>query len=155
MTKTFFNLGSINIDHVYAVDHFVRPGETLSSHSYQQHAGGKGFNQSIALARAGATVKHLGKVDKKTENYLSVLAQAGIDITNIHQSQLPTGHAIIQVTPNGDNSIVLFPGANLDIGDSEVQRALAQAQPGDVFLCQNETSGLAMALTAAHEKACI
>jgi hypothetical protein len=55
------NFGSLNIDHVYHVEHFVRPGETLDSHAYEKSAGGRGFNQSVALARAGIPVRHAGK----------------------------------------------------------------------------------------------
>ena len=56
------NFGSVNIDHVYSVEHFVRPGETLSSLSYKKFSGGKGANQSIALARVGADVYHAGRI---------------------------------------------------------------------------------------------
>ncbi len=57
------NFGSINIDHVYRVEHFVRPGETETCLEYQKVAGGKGLNQSIALANAGASVFHAGKLN--------------------------------------------------------------------------------------------
>lgn len=56
------NFGSVSIDHVYSVEHFVRPGETLSSISYEKFTGGKGANQSIALAKAGASVYHAGRI---------------------------------------------------------------------------------------------
>ena len=58
------NFGSINIDHVYQVDHFVQPGETIASRHYQCLLGGKGANQSIALARAGSEVRHVGKINE-------------------------------------------------------------------------------------------
>ena len=56
------NFGSLNIDYVYRVDHFVQPGETMSAQSLQIQCGGKGLNQSIAAARAGGTVSHAGKI---------------------------------------------------------------------------------------------
>lgn len=62
--KHVLNIGSLNIDHVYQVDHFVQPGETLASLDYKLFAGGKGFNQSVALARAGLRVSHAGKVGR-------------------------------------------------------------------------------------------
>ena len=73
---TIFNLGSINIDHVYAVDHFVRPGETMSCLGLASYAGGKGFNQSVALARAGAKAVHIGAVgaDGRFVRLVAILA---------------------------------------------------------------------------------
>jgi ribokinase len=72
------NIGSVNIDHVYMVDHFVRPGETLSSAHYDIFAGGKGFNQSIALARAGAPTRHAGRVGQDAAWLLDRLNIGGL-----------------------------------------------------------------------------
>jgi len=145
------NLGSINIDHVYAVDDFVRPGETIASSKYDVFAGGKGFNQSIALARAGAITRHAGKIGKDSEWLLRRLEREGVDITHVEITHIPTGHAIIQVVPSGENSIVLFGGANQTICESDISRALASTSPGDYLLLQNEVSSVADAILKGKE----
>jgi ribokinase len=143
---TILNLGSINIDHVYAVEHFVRPGETLASSHYSLFAGGKGFNQSIALARAGAVVRHAGKVGRDADRLLQRLKQEGVDTDRVSVTDTPTGHAIIQVIPSGENAIILYGGANQTVGASDIERALSTCSPGDYLLLQNEISSVADAL---------
>ena len=110
---TIFNLGSINIDHVYAVDHFVRPGETMSCLGLASYAGGKGFNQSVALARAGAKAVHIGAVGADGRALLAALEREGVDVAAVAvDPAAPTGHAVIQVDPQGRNCIIIAPGAN-------------------------------------------
>jgi len=146
------NFGSINVDHVYAVDHFVRPGETLASSRYELFAGGKGFNQSIALARAGAATRHAGRVGKDAVWLLDQLAREGVDITQVEVRETPTGHAVIQVVPTGENAIVLYGGANHTVSPADVERALSSCSPGDYLLVQNETSSVAEAIRMARER---
>ncbi len=145
------NFGSINIDHVYKVNHFVRPGETLDSLSYQVFAGGKGFNQSIALARAGAATRHLGRVGKDAAWLIKRLEQAGVDTKLVMVGEAATGHAMIQIAPNGENAIVLHGGANRLIAETDIESALSTATAGDFLLLQNETSLVAQALQVAHQ----
>jgi ribokinase len=106
------NVGSINVDHVYTVPHFVRPGETIGATGYRVFSGGKGFNQSIALARAGAEVLHAGQVGKDGEWLVEELRRNGVDTTHVALSGEATGHALIQVAPSGENAIVVHGGAN-------------------------------------------
>ena len=146
------NFGSVNIDHVYQVDHFVKPGETLASHSYQQLLGGKGANQSIALAAAGADVKHVGKINQSDSGFKQTLIKHGIDCQFLQCVEAPSGHAIIQVTPSGENSIVLFGGANQEINSKDILHALDKTKSSDWVLTQNETSGLAEMLHQAKDK---
>ena len=146
------NFGSVNIDHVYQVDHFVQPGETIASTNYQQLLGGKGANQSIALAAAGAEVRHVGKVNQSDSSFKQTLIKHGIDCQFLQCVEAPSGHAIIQVTPSGENAIVLFGGANQEIGSKEIMHALDKARPSDWVLTQNETSGLAETLQQAKQK---
>ena len=146
-----FNIGSINVDHVYAVDRFVRPGETLASSRYEIFAGGKGFNQSIALARAGAATRHVGRIGKDAEWLLAQLAREGVDITHVEVTETATGHAIIQVVPSGENAIVLHGGANQTVAAVDVARALSSCSPGDYLLLQNETSSVAEAIRIGKE----
>lgn len=140
------NIGSLNIDHVYAVDHFVRPGETLGSLHYNVFAGGKGFNQSIALARAGAMTSHAGRIGKDGAWLIKRLEQEGVDIANINMTEGATGHAIIQVIPSGENAIVLHGGANQTVSEADIVRALSSHEEGDYLLVQNETSSVAEAI---------
>lgn len=145
------NLGSVNIDHVYELPHFVCPGETLASSLYSRGVGGKGFNQSLALRRAGAGVCHIGRIGTDG-GWLRVMLEAeGVDCAGLSTSNEATGHAVIQVVPGGENAIVLHAGANGDISDGHVANALASARAGDWFLCQNETSSVAASLRIARE----
>ena len=136
------NFGSLNIDHVYRVEHFVRPGETLDSIAYDKFPGGKGFNQSVALARAGIPVRHAGKIGADGRWLKQYLAEAGADTAFVEEVDGPTGHAIIQVTPRGENAIVLYGGANRRIAPADAERALAAAKGGDWLLLQNEISAM-------------
>lgn len=145
------NVGSINVDHVYGVDHFVRPGETLASSTYAVFAGGKGFNQSIALARAGATTRHAGSIGKDAPWMLQRLKDEGVDVTHVKVTDAATGHAIIQVIPSGENAIVLHGGANLILSESDIAHALQSCIPGDYLLLQNEVSAVAAAIRGGKE----
>lgn len=147
-----YNLGSLNIDYVYAVDHFVRGGETLSSRKMEVFPGGKGLNQSIALAKAGARVRHGALVGDGGEFLLNTMSEAGVDTGRIEKVDGSCGHAIIQVDKRGQNSILLFPGANHKITQEYARRFLSDAQPGDILLLQNEISALEEIFAVAREK---
>ncbi|MCW8107105.1 ribokinase [Alteromonas ponticola] len=146
------NFGSINIDHVYQVDHFVTPGETLASNHYQTLLGGKGANQSIALAMAGADVRHVGCIHENDASFKQTLIRKGVDCRFVKCSDTPSGHAIIQVTPSGENAIVLFGGANQTITEKMVEHALDDAKSSDWVLMQNETSCIKEAMQQAKKK---
>ncbi|MFB2533328.1 PfkB family carbohydrate kinase [Paracoccus sp. p3-h83] len=147
-----FNLGSINIDHVYQLPHFPAPGETLASSSYQRGLGGKGANQSVAAARAGARVVHLGAIGPGDDWVIDRLSRAGVDCGRIARIDVPTGHAIIYLDGAGENQIVLFPGANRAMAVDVVDRGLADAQGGDLLLIQNETAHAARAAAMARAR---
>lgn len=136
------NFGSLNVDHVYAVPHFVRPGETLASSSYACFCGGKGLNQSIALALAGADVYHAGKLGQNALWLRDRLASAGVKTDYLTISDDPNGHAIIQVNPEGQNSIILYGGANRRISRSDVEPVFSNFEEGDYLLLQNEISAI-------------
>jgi len=121
---TVYNFGSINIDYVYRVKRFVQPGETLASESLETVLGGKGANQSVALARAGAPVVHIGRVSQSDQWAIEAL----------------------------ENAIVLHGGANQSFDADSLARLLANAQPGDWLLLQNECNALADAFAIAQEK---
>lgn len=145
------NFGSLNNDIVYKVDHFVRPGETLSADLVEASVGGKGLNQSIAASRAGTRVMHVGKVGSDGSELLNALKQAGVDITLVEQSAHRSGHAVIQVDKTGQNSIILHGGANLDVDRYLIDRAFASIEKEDILLTQNEISNIAYLMEKAHE----
>jgi ribokinase len=148
-----FNLGSVNIDHVYRLDHFVMPGETIACTSYASFAGGKGFNQTVALARAKASVVHIGAVGEDGKALLETLEREAVDISAIEMVRhVPTGHGIIQVNAEGQNCIIIAAGANAVPTPDSVAKALEAAEPGDILLAQNETTAIADAMRIAHEK---
>ena len=150
--KRIFNLGSINQDFVYRVPHFVRPGETLASRSLLRTPGGKGFNQSLALARAGGRVSHLGRYGPEAADLREMLVAEKIDVGHLLPTEIPAGHAIIQVDDHGQNAILLFAGANHALESDDLPGLLADAQPGDWFLTQNETSCVGEVLVLAKER---
>lgn len=131
-----WNLGSINLDHVYRVPHLVAPGETLTALDYSVGLGGKGANQSVAAARAGGRTFHIGTVGPEGAWVRDKLAGYGVDVTHIAVGDVPTGHAIINVDPAAENSIVIFAGANRTLAVP----SLDGAAKGDILLLQNETS---------------
>jgi len=149
---TVFNFGSINIDYVYRVKHFVQPGETLASESLKTVLGGKGANQSVALARAGAPVKHLGRVAQTDEWARNLLADFGVDVGGIELVDDASGHAIIQVDENGENAIVLHGGANQSFDEKALRLLLETAESDDWLLIQNECNALAQAFALAQQK---
>ena len=149
MTTRILNYGSLNIDQRYRVPHFARPGETLHSTGYRRSAGGKGLNQSLALAYAGAAVSHAGKVGPDGWFLVEMLQEAGVNTDAIVvANELATGHAIIQVDDAGENSIVLHAGANHAIEPREIAATLAGVHAGDILLLQNEINH---AETILHE----
>ena len=147
------NFGSLNIDNVYAVDHFIRPGETMSSLGMEVFCGGKGLNQSIAMARAGAQVWHAGAVGRNDgKKLLELLAESGVNTDFVRKTDGVSGHTIIQVDKNGQNCILLFGGANQEITPGQVDETLAHFEAGDILLLQNEINGLAGLIKKAAEK---
>lgn len=147
-----YSLGSVNIDYVYGVDHFVRAGETLSSAQMNIYPGGKGLNQSIAAARAGGAVLHGVVLGDNGAFLLETLSASGVDTSRIETVGGSCGHAIIQVDKSGQNSILLFPGTNYSVDKAYAQRFLCDAEAGDFLILQNEISALGEIMELAHEK---
>ncbi len=146
-----WNLGSINADFVYSVPHLPQPGETLSSTSRQMFLGGKGTNMSVAAARAAARTHHIGAVGSDGRWAVQRLMEYGVDTRFIAEIDIETAQAIIAVDAAGENSIILHPGANRAIPNPTLKGALAEAQTGDWFVCQNETSLQAEGASLAKE----
>ena len=144
-----WNLGSINADNFYYLSHLPLAGETLAARRFQQGLGGKGANMSVAAARAAAQVMHIGAVGRDGKWAVDRLLEYGVDTQHIALVSQATGHANINVDTTGENSIVLYPGANHAVTDQMIGAALTEARTGDFLLMQNETSGQAFAVQTA------
>jgi ribokinase len=134
------------------VPHFPAPGETLTTLDYQRMLGGKGTNQSIALARAGGTVLHIGAAHAEDGWIRDEMRAAGVDISAVQTSATATGHAVVSVSSDGENQILLWPGANHAIDMDQAIAVLDSAQEGDWALLQNETCGADAFVAAARER---
>lgn len=151
MTKVL-NFGSLNLDYVYSVDHFVQPGETLSAASQAVNPGGKGLNQSIALARAGAQTCHAGCLGAGGEMLEAILKESGVDTSQLRHVHELQGNAIIQVIPSGENCILLYGGSNQCVTEEQVEATLAAFSENDWLVLQNEINNLPLIVEKAHER---
>ena len=134
------NIGSMNLDHVYTVDHIVEPGETQSSTQLQLFLGGKGMNQSVALAKAGVEVYQGGMIGEDGGVFLDACREYGIHADYIRTVDARTGHAIIQIDKNAQNCILLYGGANQTLTEAYVDEVISQFDKGDILLLQNEVN---------------
>ncbi|MEO1499465.1 MAG: ribokinase [Pseudomonadota bacterium] len=162
-----YNLGSINADHFYGLSHLPKPGETIAAESLSTGLGGKGANMSVACARAGRQVRHIGAVGKNGTWATDRLAGYGVDIDAVRVVDAATGHAIINIDAAGENAIVIHPGANQMQSENHIREVLKDAGPDDVLLLQNETNlgafcaelgsviGMTVIYAAAPFEACI
>lgn len=146
------NFGSLNLDYVYRVDHFVRPGETLSAASRAVKLGGKGLNQSIALARAGANVSHAGCIGAGGEALKAQLEKDGVDTSMLLSVDEMQGHTVIQVNRDGENCILLYGGSNQCVTDAQIADTFAGCGAGDWLVLQNEINRLPAIVDAAHAR---
>ncbi|MGE4484748.1 MAG: ribokinase [Oscillospiraceae bacterium] len=145
--------GSMNIDKVYQVDSIVKEGETILSHGYGVFPGGKGLNQSIAAAKAGAECYHAGAVGIDGDILLDVLQEAGVHTEFIEKMEdCPSGHTIIQVDKNGQNCIIVDGGANHRIKNETVDRVLKNFSSNDALLLQNELGNVGYVMEKAGKK---
>ncbi|MDO4848468.1 MAG: ribokinase [Coriobacteriia bacterium] len=148
-TAKVLTLGSLNLDFIYRVDHIVASGETIGAGDVQTRCGGKGLNQSIALARGGADVAHAGIVGADGDMLLDICRESGVDVSRVRVDEGRSGHAIIQVDSRGQNSIILFGGTNRAVTQDYIDRALDGYGAGDVIVLQNEINMLPQVIAAA------
>lgn len=146
------NVGSLNIDKVYDVDHFVTGGETIAARGFEVFCGGKGLNQSIALARAGAQVFHAGAVGPDGEPLLNALADSGVDTGLVWRDTEVSGHAIVQIDNQGQNSIIVYSGANGRVSKAYIDQVLERFEAEDLLLLQNEVSNVDYAIRQAKKQ---
>lgn len=136
------NFGSLNIDHVYTLDHIVTPGETLACASLDIVAGGKGMNQSVALAKCGVDTVHAGCVGTDGGWLRDMLVGVGVDCSYLRDTNCPNGHAVIQVEKNGQNSIFIFGGSNQQLTEELIDETLSDLSGDCMVVMQNETSNI-------------
>ena len=146
------NFGSLNVDYVYSVEHIVQGGETISSSKMEVFSGGKGLNQSIALAKAGAPVYHAGQIGEDGDILLDTCKENGVDVTYVRKLDAKGGHTIIQVDANGQNCIILYGGTNQMIKKEYVDEVLANFEKDDFLILQNEVNQLDYIIDQAYER---
>lgn len=147
------NFGSLNIDYVYDVEHFVQKGETISSTALKVFSGGKGLNQSVAFSKAGADIYHAGMIGEDGTFLKEILSEAGVKVDYVKQSEtVRTGNAIIQNDRQGDNCIILYGGANQTISRQFVEEVFQGFEPGDWLVIQNEINENPYIVECAHKK---
>ena len=147
------SFGSLNIDYVYNVPHFIVRGETLAAKSLDTYSGGKGLNQSVALARAGLKVFHAGAVGEGAKFLLDELESAGVNTDFVAKlDNIRTGHTIIQRSDDGDNCIILYGGANQSITREQINKTLENFSSGDALVIQNEINEIEYLSKCAKEK---
>jgi ribokinase len=146
------NFGSLNYDYVYRVDHILRPKETLASEELKVFCGGKGLNQSVALARAGAEVYHAGMVGEDGDLLIDLCKENGIHTGYIRKTAGKSGHTVIQVDREGQNGILLFGGSNQKISGDYIQEVLENFNRGDVLVLQNEINRINTLIEEGYKK---
>ena len=145
-------IGSMNIDYVYHVDHFVQQGETLKVNSRNVVCGGKGLNQSIAMAKAGLDVMAAGLIGTEGTILLEALKENNVDTSQTEMLDHTNGHALIQVNAEGDNCILYCPSTNMMFTKDKIEACLNHLETGDVLVLQNETNLVPEMIGSAHEK---
>ncbi len=146
------NYGSLNVDYVYSLDHIVQGGETILSTGMQIFSGGKGLNQSIALARAGLTVQHAGIIGEDGDILLEACRENGVDTTFIKRLPVKGGHTMIQVDAKGQNCIILYGGTNQMQTREYIDEVLSHFDSGDYLILQNEVNLLDYIIEQAYGK---
>src|SRR6266542_6700668 len=140
-------VGSINLDLVARCDRLPRPGETLTGATFERVPGGKGANLALAIARLGAVVRIAGAVgsDSFADEALALMREGGVDLDGVRRVDVPTGVALILVDAEGENEIVVAPGANALVETGDLGAV-------DAVLCQLEIPVKAVAAAAQQAR---
>lgn len=144
------NYGSLNFDYVYQVDHILVGGETSASLSMETHLGGKGFNQSIAIAKAGIPVFHAGTIGEEGQLFIDRCNNYGVNTDFIKRISGKSGHTIIQVDSNAQNCIMLYGGSNQKQTIAHIDEAVSHFGNGDIIILQNEVNYLDYIIEKAY-----
>lgn len=146
------NFGSLNIDYVYQVEEIAKAGETVKGREKNVYCGGKGLNQSIALANAGAQVWHAGVIGMDGQILLDKLEKHGVNTEYVKTVQGNSSHTIIQVNPSGENCIIFYSDENLEVDEEYMRKILENFDAGDYLLVQNELNHTDVMMRLAKEK---
>lgn len=146
------NYGSLNIDLVFSVPHIVLPGETIASTHFDKSAGGKGANQSAALAKAQAPIFHAGKIGADGQFLIDLLKSYGVNTSFITKYPGSTGQAVIQLDNAKQNAIILHAGGNAQITCEEIDAVLSHFSSGDMLVLQNEIVHTDYLIREAHKR---
>lgn len=145
--------GSCNFDNIYSVPHITQPGETQSSAELNVRLGGKGYNQAVAVRRTGANVWLAGMVGEDGQPFIDECTRLGIHVDYLRSiPRVKTGHAVIQVSNDAENSILLFGGANQCISKEYIDDVLSHFGKGDYILLQNEVNNLDYIIDRAYTR---
>ncbi|MDA8312440.1 MAG: ribokinase [Actinomycetota bacterium] len=140
-TASVVVVGSINTDQVVRIERRPGPGETVGNGTIELHSGGKGANQAAAAARCGATVAMVGRVGNDPYGHAQreALSDDALDVSFVEVTDgVPTGLAIVMVTPDGENSIIVVPGANRRLSAADVDAAAPLVTTARVLVAQLE-----------------
>lgn len=135
-------VGSLNVDTTMKIKRMPLPGETIAAMGKSSAAGGKGANQAVSAARSGAQTSFVGEVGKDNggQMMLKDLQDNGIDVSGIRENdQVGTGSAAILLDENGQNSILVYGGANQQLSVEDVEAAKKQIVSADFVVAQFET----------------
>lgn len=146
------NIGSLNIDYVYNVDHIILSGETQATATRNIYLGGKGINQTIAVRKAGVDIYHAGLIGDDGEMFIDACKEYGVNYDYIKKINVGTGHTIIQVDKNAQNSILLYGGANQELTMEYVDEVLSNFEKDDILMLQNEVNMMPYIIEKAYEK---
>ena len=146
-----YNFGSLNVDRVYGVEDFVRAGETILAKSLSFFPGGKGLNQTIALARAGANVYHAGCIGRDGAILKETLVENQVPLTYVKELDANGGHTALQVSESGQNAIIVYSGTNHMLTEEFIDEVMQTIEPGDYVLMQNEINLVPYIIRRAKE----
>ena len=146
------NFGSLNVDYIYEVDSFPAPGETVRSLGQGIYGGGKGLNRSVALAKAGMPVFHAGSIGSDGNILLETLRQSGINTDYIYRQEGPSGHTIIEVDSEGQNTILFYGGANTLIPRAHIDAVFKNFTEGDMLVTENEINETGYIIESAQSR---
>ena len=146
------NYGSLNYDYVYAVPHIAAEGETISAEGMECHLGGKGLNQSVAIARAGSRVYQGGAAGSDGDRFFEFCAANGVSTEFVERMEGACGCAFIQVDSSSENCIVLYSGTNKRQSREHIDQVLESFEEGDLLILQNEINELPYLIDRAYER---
>lgn len=145
--------GSVNRDMTYSMPQIVRSGETVTSTGLSTAWGGKGLNQAVALAATGVPTALWARTGAHDQELIDFLSGRDVDVSHIAADpHEPTGHALVQLDPEGSNCIIIYPGANRTHREEQIDEALLGCSAGDLLIVQNETNLVAQAVEAAAHR---